>query len=77
MAAADHLGRQFLERHLVDHHAWKHDWLGDYDDGAPDATGNELSEMHAWEHESDTKETSDDWHPNVPHSHSPERIHFH
>jgi hypothetical protein len=79
MAAHEALGRQFLDRHLVDHHGWQENWLRDYDDDSGKAA---INEAHEYEHGgSPTGHPVDDpldtpgGFP-VIHSHSSERIHF-
>lgn len=72
MAAHEHLGRQFLDRHLVEHHGWQENWLRDYDD---DPSGEAINEEHSSEHKLMSVGVNDLDTP-IPHTHSPERIHF-
>lgn len=71
MAAEDHLGKQFLNRHLVEHHRWN-----------PEQAHSDSEETaniwHSMEHElySEGNLHWDKSRGQVSHTHSPERIHF-
>jgi hypothetical protein len=92
MAAHEALGRQFLDRHLIEHHGWHQNWINDYNEldepsnphfqeGGQNSRGA-LNAGHQEEHDYADRwgwngETVSPARPEVPHSHSPERIHFH
>lgn len=69
MAAHEALGRQFLERHMADHHA-----LSDREINDPMQEGDALNASHADLH----AYAGTDYHTRdeVAHTHSPEEIKF-
>jgi hypothetical protein len=77
MAAGESLGRQFLDRHLVEHHGGEYGRVHTHPD--PSQTSNESNNYwHDAEHEVMADTNDEHWGSNqVPHHHSPERIHFH
>jgi len=75
MAASEHLGRQFLDRHLVAHHGYGQ---GIKPEHPADFSNESNNHWHAMEHEVMEDIGDKYWGENqVPHHHSEERIHFH
>lgn len=73
MSASEHLGRQFLNRHLVEHHGWQEE---DLDNRSEESSNFQ----HDWAHKYGDPDMPDPHEPRalyVPHSHSPEKIEFH
>lgn len=76
MAAHEMLGRQFLDRHLVEHHGWNRAWLEDYDE-APEEGHTLLSMEHKMDHMHGISSTNAGGYSMTPHTHGPDQIHFH
>jgi hypothetical protein len=81
LAAEEHLGRQFLDRHLIDHHGYGTGSPGrafNYYPNPADHTNESNNFWHTAEHELMADNNDEAWgEGQVPHHHSGERIHFH